>query len=153
MTTTPLPYTYIPFTVLTAEQLMVNFLALANASIDYSRLPASAQDISLGSFRPSKPNAGELLWQHQAALAMTIPSNFQGSYALANTASSGTAVFNITKNSSVVATVTFNSSVNGVFSTQNSVSISAGDILRINAPVTQDSNLSDVSFSILALRN
>lgn len=97
--------------------------------------------------------SGEILLRHVFASAISFADDFSGSYATADTASTGTVACSITKNGSQVATITFTASATGVFATAGgAVSFAAGDVLRIIAPASADATLADLSITLYGTR-
>ena len=95
--------------------------------------------------------ASEVTFRMKSPRALTLPTNFTGSTAVAGTSATASAVYIIQKNGSQVATVTFGAgSTTGTFSTQSAISIAVGDQIKIVAPATADATLADIDFSILA---
>lgn len=106
-----------------------------------------------------KPDAGEIIGSLVAPVAFTLPANLSGSIARALTAAAASAAWTLTRipsgstTEATIATLTFAASATvATFSTQAAVSIAAGDILRLKAPASQDSALSDVSFTFAGTR-
>lgn len=106
-----------------------------------------------------KPAAGEVIGFYVAEVAFTLPANLAGSIARALTAANASAAWTLTRipggssTETTLATLTF--AAGGTlasFSTQAAASIAAGDVLRLKAPASQDSALSDITFTIVGAR-
>ena len=106
-----------------------------------------------------KPLAGEVIGFYVAPVAFTLPANLAGSIARALTAAAASAAWTLTRipagstAETTIATLTF--AANGTlasFSTQVAVTVAVGDVLRLKAPATQDSALSDITFTIVGAR-
>ena len=106
-----------------------------------------------------KPAAGEVVGFYVADVAFTLPANLAGSIARALTAAGASAAWTLSTipaGSSTETTIaTFTFAANGTlatFSAQAAVSVGAGDILRLKAPASQDSALSDITFTVVGVR-
>ncbi|MCJ2072414.1 hypothetical protein MKK75_27090 [Methylobacterium sp. J-030] len=106
-----------------------------------------------------KPGAGEVIGFLVADVPFTLPANLAGSIARALTAAAASAAWTLTRipagstTEATIATLTFAASGTlASFSTQAAISVGVGDILRLKAPATQDSALSDVTFTFVAVR-
>ncbi|MHB2205062.1 hypothetical protein [Methylobacterium sp. CM6257] len=106
-----------------------------------------------------KPDAAEIVGAFVAPVAFTLPANLAGSIARALTAAAASATWTLTRipsgssTETTIATLTFAAGATAAtFSTQAAVSVAAGDILRLKAPATQDSALSDISFTLAGTR-
>ena len=106
-----------------------------------------------------KPAAGEVIGFYVAEVAFTLPANLAGSIGRALTAAAASAAWTLSQipagsaTETTIATLTF--AANGTvatFSTQAAVAVAGGDILRLKAPATADSTLSDVTFTIVGAR-
>ena len=88
-------------------------------------------------------------------MAITVPSGLVGSVAYAGTAPAASAAFTVSKvsggSSTSLGTITISTS--GTVSLAGAGgSLAAGDVLRLTAPGTQDTALSDVGITVLAAR-
>ncbi|MBI1313690.1 hypothetical protein GC176_20550 [bacterium] len=104
-------------------------------------------------FIPSVFIAGTLsdsqkVYKLQTPVAFSLPASGTGSYAKADTASTGTVSFDIQKNGGSVGTITFTSDDDGTFTVASQVDFSVGDILDIIAPGSHDATLADVSIAL-----
>lgn len=85
-----------------------------------------------------------------AAQPFRLPAGMATSKAVASTASTGTAVFNIKKNGTNVGTITFTASTNGVFAMASATSFAVGDVLTVVGPASADATLAGITASLLA---
>ena len=96
-----------------------------------------------------KPNIAEILVYIPMVRAVVFDNNFSGSYGKAMIASTGNAIFTISKNTTQIGTVTFSGSNTGVFSSDPGMhQFAVGDILKIQAPGTQDTTLSTLGIML-----
>lgn len=81
--------------------------------------------------------------------ALTFPEDLPASRAVAGTAATSEAVFSILLNAVVVGTITFGAAQDeGVFATDDDISVEARDILEVVAPSPADATLADISITI-----
>lgn len=106
-----------------------------------------------------KPAAGEPVGAYVADVAFTLPANLAGSLARALTAAAASSAWTLTRipagsaSELTIATLTF--AANGTlatFSAQALVNVGVGDVLRLVAPATADTALSDVTFTFVGYR-
>lgn len=100
-----------------------------------------------------RPRDGGTLLRHVFEAAVTFASGLTGSRADADTASTGEAVFSITKNGSPVGTVTFDTSDTGSFAMASQTEFQAGDVIRVIAPSPRDATLADLSITLAGDRS
>lgn len=89
------------------------------------------------------------------ATATTFPADFAGSQAVAGTAPTLDAVFEVYKNASVVGTITFvEATTSAVFATSGGlpVSFAPGDTIRIIGPASADATLADIGIALAGTR-
>jgi hypothetical protein len=98
----------------------------------------------------SKPDANEIVFFFAAPRSFGFPVNFTGSVAKSAVASTGTAIFTVSKNGTQFGTITFTESSNGVFSSAALTYFNAGDVLSIVAPMSQDSTLDNIGITLVA---
>jgi len=96
------------------------------------------------------PDASAVVLRFVSVRAFTIETT--GHQAKADTASTGTAVFDVQLNGGSVASITFTTSATGVVTLTGSpivsVSVVAGDVITIVAPGSQDATLADIGVTI-----
>ena len=96
-----------------------------------------------------KPSASASVLNFCVVDPFTMPSNLVGSVAKSITASTGTAVFTITKNGTEIGSITFSAgSTDGVFTFATAQTFQIGDFIRISAPSTQDSTLANIGITL-----
>ena len=122
-------------------------------------VPRSFIRYDIGFACTGKPAAGEVIGVFLAPVAFTLPANLAGSIGRALTAAAASAAWTLSQipagsaTKTTIATLTF--AANGTvatFSTQAAVAVAVGDILRLKAPATADSTLSDITFTIVGAR-
>lgn len=92
-----------------------------------------------------KPGAGAIVGRLVAPRAFALPASLTGSVAKADVAATGSSTFSIKKNGSEVATLNFAASgTTATFTNASEDSFSAGDVLTIVAPGSQDATLADL---------
>lgn len=74
------------------------------------------------------------------------------SKAVAQTAATGQAIFTIKQDTTQIGTITFSGGADGIFSFAATVTLSIGDVLRIEAPASADASLADISITIKGTR-
>lgn len=95
----------------------------------------------------------ELLFKHVCATSCILPTSLTGSRGVA-VATTGAVTLAIKKNGASIGTVNFAAAATtATFTFASPVSFVAGDIITINAPVTADATLADVSINLLASEN
>jgi hypothetical protein len=103
----------------------------------------------LVSFYPGEPVASALVVQFVCAKAQTLKAGASGSQAYVAVPATASATFILKKNGSDVGTVVFTGAGNtGAFTVASDVSLVAGDILSVIAPVIPDTTLADLSLNI-----
>lgn len=107
-------------------------------------------DFSL--FIPGSPGAGAMVFMVPITRTIVFPASMTGSRAIAETASTGTAVFSLVKNSTEFATITFDASATGSFTAASSTTFTNVDKLVIVAPNPQDGTLADIGISLAGLK-
>lgn len=112
----------------------------------------AAAPVDIGIWVVGLPSASEKILNFVSDRALTFPKNLAGSVAKAQTASTGTAVWNINKNGGNVGTLTFTASATGVFAMASAMTLAIGDILNVVAPTSQDATLADISITLACTR-
>lgn len=95
-----------------------------------------------------QPQPGQLVLIYTAAMAMTFPANFAGSYASAGAPPTSTAIYTVQINGNAVGTISFLSNGTVTFSTAG-FSLNPSDRLTITAPDPLDPTLTDVGITLL----
>lgn len=101
-------------------------------------------------FFPGKPAASQII-RVPIAVPINIAALFAGSQSSVGTNPTAAAAFNVLVNGSSVGTATV-STAGAVTWTGSALAVTAGQVLEMQAPATQDSTLADVAFTILATR-
>lgn len=131
---------------------------VGSSSLIYSQLPSELLNVPLAVSFSGKPLDGQTIFI-SVAQAVTMPANFANSVAYTDVVPNGASVvFNVgyirSGSYTAIGTVTFGSGsgTTGAFSVQGSVSLLAGDIIKITAPSPQDSFLSGVAITLLTTK-
>lgn len=97
-----------------------------------------------------KPTATEVLCIYVPSRAITLDNSI--TFGKAGVAATASSVFTIKKNGSSIGTFTF--AISGTTATINltSTAISAGDIITITAPSSQDATLADIGLTLGGIR-
>ncbi|HEX4499866.1 MAG TPA: hypothetical protein VH187_01665 [Scandinavium sp.] len=83
---------------------------------------------------------------------VNFPASMTGSYAQADTASSGTVSCTVTKNGTSIGTVQFAASASGTFVSFSATTFNASDLLKITAPSAADAALAGVKITLVGTR-
>lgn len=113
----------------------------------WAALPAIPYDIA-GAI-VDKPTSGDTIFRFVATRAFTLSATAADHVFKAGTAATASAEFTVYRNASVIGTATFGagSSSTTLASVANN-SISIGDVISIDAPLSQDPTLADVFFTL-----
>ena len=84
-----------------------------------------------------------------APRAVTLPAGLTSSVAKAETASTGTVVYNLNVNGVTEGTITFTASATGVLAAASQIDIAVGDVVTIVNPGSLDATLADVSITLV----
>ncbi len=104
-------------------------------------------------FDTDRPASGELV-NKCFPIGVTFPIGVAQSYASAEVAATGTAVYAFRKNGSQFATLTFSPGQTvGVFSCPVATSFAHGDVLTQYAPVFRDDTLSGIASNLIGFRS
>lgn len=108
-------------------------------------------DINASVFERPSPSA--VVLKTTVATSFSFPVNLSGSKATANVKATNVANFTLKKNDSDVGTIKFDADENeATFDTSGSeVKFTAGDVLEILAPSSQDSTLADISIILVTV--
>lgn len=99
------------------------------------------------------PTGGSIILRYPLPRAIRFPAGLSNSQGVAGTASGATATFSIRKNGTQFATMQFAAGIStATFTAATATDFAAGDVLTIIAPSPADSTLSDVGFSLAAIR-
>ena len=104
-------------------------------------------------FAQNRPLAGEVITRIVVSTGITFAAALSGSYAKAETASTGAAEFSVQKNDVEFGTITFTASATGTLAAASETTFSAGDILSIVAPAFRDATLADISITLAGDRS
>lgn len=97
-------------------------------------------------FCSSTPIPGEVFGQAILPKEFTLEAGLSGSYAIGTVAATGTYSMDILKNGVSIGTVTWTAGqTSGTFTFASDVGFSAGDLLRVDAPMTGDATLANVT--------
>lgn len=108
----------------------------------------SGADISVS--YSGNPPIGTMIGGYVATRSLSLPVNFVGSFARADVASAVPYTINILKNGGSVGSISFAAlSTTGTFTVASSVSLVAGDVLRL-VSATTDLNLKDIVLNLKA---
>jgi hypothetical protein len=109
---------------------------------------APAYDVTL--WQAGKPDADQVMLKVRLPRAVAFAANFAGSTtADADVAATGSTVFSIQKNGTEVGTATYAASgTTATFASLGAVSFSAGDVLTVVAPTTQDATLEGIAICL-----
>lgn len=114
----------------------------ADAATQRATIGANPYDIAW--FVAGKPTASQVCLEFLAVRDVVLPASLTGSQAKAGTASGASAAFDIQVNTVSKGTITFATSATGSFTFASPVTLTAGDVLTVVAPGSQDANLADV---------
>lgn len=107
----------------------------------------------VGGFYPGVPTASALVSQYPFPRSVKFPSGLTGSQGKAGTAATAQTDFDIQKNGSSVGTMRFAVSATvASFIMGSETTFSAGDVLKVIAPVTPDATLANVSFALAGVK-
>jgi hypothetical protein len=131
--------------------------SLVQPAIAYANLPQALQSVPVSFFLAGKP-ASSAKYNVAMPWALTVPAGLAGSVIYTSTPTGGTPSFILNKITggttiSAVGTISVSANSNtGCILTGSGGSIGIGDVLQIQAPVTQDGTLADLSITILGQR-
>jgi len=114
----------------------------------------SVNSYDVGCSKAGKPSASELLLRLPMVRSVEFADDFAGSEAASGTAAAATSVFTIKKNGASVGTFTFApAGSTATFATSGgAVSLTAGDVLSVIAPGSQDASLADFGFVLRGIK-
>ena len=116
-------------------------------------VPRSFIRYDLSTFATGKPAASEVLMDFVAPVAFSLAAALAGSVSQAGAGPAAAATFSLTKNGTQVATVNFAAgATSATFTAASAVSVAVGDRLKLIAFPTQDSALSDLTFTFVGTR-
>ena len=99
------------------------------------------------------PTGGSIILRYPLPRAVRFPASLTNSQGIVGTASGATATFSIRKNGTQFATMQFAAGIStATFTAATATDFAAGDVLTIIAPSPADSTLSDIGFSLAAIR-
>lgn len=102
--------------------------------------------------RAAPPTAAVLL-RLPLVRTVTFPAGLAGSRGVAGTAPTANATFNIQRNGATFGTMTFAAgATTATFAAASETAFSAGDVLSLVAPATQDAALADVGLTLTGAR-
>jgi hypothetical protein len=113
----------------------------------------TSDKIRLSLFAAGQPDAGELLLQWIADSHFDFPQGLEGSTVYANISpADGPAAFPINQNGNSIGTITLrNTSPVASVAFPNTIHVEPEDLITIFAPSLQDSQLADISFTLVGL--
>ncbi len=107
----------------------------------------------IGSTLGGIPTGGSIILRYPLPRAVRFPAGLPNSQGVAGTASGATATFSVRKNGTQFATMQFAAGIStATFTAATATDFAAGDVLTIIAPSPADSTLSDIGFSLAAIR-
>lgn len=112
-----------------------------------------ARPLSIAAFAPGVGANSQVLLYVKLDRPCIFPASAPNSYAVANTAATGSTTFTFKKNSSAFATVVFSGSgTTGAWTQASDASFAAGDILELDGPATADATLANIGFTLQGYR-
>lgn len=104
----------------------------------------------ISAFVGGQPQSSELLAVLFFVGDVTLPINLTGSYAYADTAPTGAYSIDIKKNGGSIGSIDFAASTNAAtFTFSSGVNFTSGDKITLEAPVSTDATIADISISLL----
>ena len=103
-------------------------------------------------FAPGLGSNNQKLLRIALARTVTFPASAANSYAVASVASTGAAVFTLSKNGVSFATVTYTASAVGVFVQASDANFVSGDLLEVDGPASADATLANVGITLFGER-
>lgn len=135
------------FVVSTGGEITIGTTPITFTKITSSVTQTVPYDVA--TFCSGKPTASENVLSLKVVTAFNLAANLVGSIAVAGTAATGTAVFNVKKNGVQLVTITFAAAgTTGTFGTCGATTINVGDVLTIEAPASADTTIADIMFTL-----
>ena len=124
-----------------------NALLVATSGSTFSNVGGTNRPIAF--FFTTTPTASEILCLYTACEAITFADDFAGSVGDCGTNPTASFALDVQKNGSSVGTITISTAGALTFTTTGTtVSLAAGDQLKIVAPATADDTVADVSITL-----
>ena len=118
----------------------------------YRKIAAGAQPIVIAGTLLGEPTDGATLFIHPVVLTTTFPANLAGSRFTVTTPPAAEAVFLLKKNGTTFGTITFAASESVATVTGPKTTVTSADTVALTAPVTADTTLANIAWSILGYR-
>lgn len=107
----------------------------------------------IGVFAPGVGSNAQVLLYIKLDRATIFPASAPNSYAVANTAATGSTTYTFKKNGSSFATVVFSASgTTGAWTQASDATFAPGDILELDGPATADATLANVGITLQGYR-
>lgn len=103
-------------------------------------------------FIPDSPDVADTVMYFPVAQSIALPINLTGSRAIAKTASTGTATFDIKKNGASIGSIVFTASATGTFTFASAQTFTNTDSFEITAPSPQDATLANIAFTFIGTK-
>jgi hypothetical protein len=104
-------------------------------------------------FSPGAGSNAQVLFYGKLDRACIFPASAPNSYAVANTAATGSTTFTLKKNGSSFATVVFSAAgTTGAWTQASDAVFAPGDTLEIDGPATADGTLANVGITLQGYR-
>ena len=116
----------------------------------YTGLPRT---ISIAAYSPGVGVNNAILAYLKMDRTCIFPASAPNSYAVANTAATGSTTFTLKKNGSSFCTIVFSSSgTTGAFTQASDAVFAAGDVFEIDGPATADASLANIGITLQGYR-
>jgi hypothetical protein len=111
------------------------------------------QPFDMAVFYPGVPTASAIVLLAPFVRSVSFPSALSGSVGKATVAATAQTDFDILKNGASVGTMRFAiAATDATFIAASPITFAAGDVIRVNAPVTPDATLANVHFTLKGTR-
>jgi len=115
--------------------------------------PTASAPFDVGCTFNGSPGASAVLLRLPVVRTVTFPAGLAGSRGVAGTAPTANATFDIRRNGATFGTMTFAAgATTATFAAASETAFSAGDVLSLVAPATQDVTLADAGLTLTGVR-